>query len=597
MSRRQTSQPRKMTVAGSVYRDLWESSLDVCFFLHCERDAAGRITDFAFDDVNPRGAAALGLAKDAIVGRRLCEVVPIDRGGGLFERYVRVAETGETLDEEFELNLAEIDARWVRQQVIATRNGIAILARDISARKREELGNRLNNAFLQTLIDSLPLLICTRSARPRNFGEVVIWNKAAERITGYTGKEVVGRVLGTDVLPGDDSAMNPIVSGAQGAAPPAEAAYRVVRRDGAARELRFISVPLPDQYGKPEYMLGIAEDTTEHAAALEQVRLASIVFEQATEAIVVSDAQDRVVTVNRAFCTLTGYSEAEIAGRAATDFETTGLGLVDTVTMFEQVEREGFWSGQGAQLRKGGEPFPTWRNVARVTDDAGRTVNYVRIATDITAIEQSREQLERQANHDALTALPNRRLFMDRLTHALERCVRSKQKLALLYIDLDNFKAVNDRLGHGIGDELLKEFANRLSRSARAVDTVCRLSGDEFTIVMENSGHTDLGEAGLVAERIIDALSEPFTLRGHAVTSTASIGISLYPADGENADVLIRNADNALYRAKELGRNRYQYFSGMFDGKPAGGAKKERKLGRAIAKAEQPRPMAKLPGE
>jgi diguanylate cyclase (GGDEF)-like protein/PAS domain S-box-containing protein len=583
MSRRKTPQTHGKTVAGSVYRDLWELSLDACFLLHCERDAAGRITDFVFDDMNPRGAATLGLAKDAIVGRRLREVVPISRGGGLFKRYVHVADTGETLDEECELNLAEIDARWVRQQVIGTRNGVAIIARDISARKREEFDNRRNNAFLQTLIASLPLLICARSLRPRKFGQVVIWNKAAERITGYTEDEVVGRTLGEDVLPDVDSAMNPTVNGVHGGVPPTEVSHRVVRRDGAARELRTIAVPLLDQYGKPEYVLGIAEDITEHAAALEQVRLASIVFEHATEAIVVSDAQDRVVTVNRAFCTLTGYSEGEVAGRMATDFETTDIGLPDTATMFEQVEREGFWSGHGAQLRKSGAPFPTWRNVARVTDDAGRTVNYVRIATDITAIEQVREQLERQANHDALTGLPNRRLFMDRLTHALERCVRSKQKLALLYVDLDNFKAVNDRLGHVIGDELLKEVANRLSRSARAVDTVCRLSGDEFTIVMENSGNIGLGEAGLVAERIIDALSKPFTLSGHTVTSTASIGISLYPADGADADVLIRNADNALYRAKELGKNRYQYFSETLDGKPAGPINIESELGITIA--------------
>ena len=568
MSHRQTPPTRGQTVAESVYRDLWETSLDACFLLHCERDAAGHIADFIFDHLNARGAAALGLAKDAIVGRRLRAVVPISRGGALFKRYVHVAETGETLDEECELNFAEIDARWVRQQVIATRNGIAVIARDISARKLEESVNRQNSAFLQTLIDSLPLLVCARSARPRNFGEVVIWNKAAERITGYTEEEVVGRTLGVDVLP--DITLNPIVSGTHVGAPPVEVSHRVVRRDGAARELRTVAVPLPDRYGKPAYVLGIAEDITEHAAALEQVRLASIVFEHATEAIIVSDAQDRVVTVNRAFCTLTGYAEADVVGRVATDFETTGTGSQDTATMFERVEREGFWSGPGAQLCKSGEPFHTWRNVARVTDDAGHTVNFVRIATDITSIEHSREQLERQANHDALTGLPNRRLFMDRLTHALERCARSNQKLALLYVDLDHFKAINDRLGHVIGDELLKEVANRLSGSARAVDTVCRMSGDEFTIVMEDTGHAGLGEASLVAERIIAAVSQPFTLRGHTVTSAASIGISIYSVDGTDADTLIRNADSAMYRAKELGRNRYQYFSEMLDRKHEG---------------------------
>jgi diguanylate cyclase (GGDEF)-like protein/PAS domain S-box-containing protein len=582
MNRTKLPQLPKRTVTASVYRDLWESSIDASFLLHCDRDAAGQIIDFVFDDANPRGAAALGLAKDAIVGRRLCEVIPISRDGGLFRRYVQVAETGTTLDEECELNLAEIDARWVRQQVIATRNGIAIIARGISARKREELDNRRNNTFLQALIDSLPVLICARSARPRHFGDVVVWNNAAERITGFTEEEVVGHTLGTDVLPGVDFG-NPIVGGVQGRAPPTEYSHRFVRRDGLSRELHTISVALLDAYGKPEYVLDMAEDVTERAAALEQVRLASTVFEHASEAIIVSDAQDRIVTVNPAFLLLTDFSEVEVLGRPATDFETTGNGPQDVVAMLEHVEREGFWSGKGGLLRKNGEPFPTWRNVARVTDGAGHTVNYARIATDITTIEQSRLQLERHANHDVLTGLPNRRLFADRLMHALQICVRSKQVLALLYVDLDNFKAVNDRLGHGIGDELLKEVANRLSHSARAVDTVCRLSGDEFTIVMENAGHTGLGEAAVVARRIIEALSKPFTLGGHTVTVTASIGISRYPADGDSAEVLIRNADRALYRAKDLGRNRYHFFSETPDGNAVGDIGIERNARTAIA--------------
>ena len=192
------------------------------------------------------------------------------------------------------------------------------------------------------------------------------------------------------------------------------------------------------------------------------------------------------------------------------------------------------------------------------------------IADDITELAAARKELELHANHDELTGLPNRRLFLDRLRHALERCARSTQGLALLFIDLDGLKGVNDRLGHGIGDALLKEVGLRLSRSARAVDTVCRLSGDEFTVVMETAGSGTLGEAGAVARRIIDALNEPFELSGHTIGMTASIGISICPADGTDADTLIRHADNALYRAKEWGKNRYEYFSAMLDGDARG---------------------------
>ncbi len=444
MGGRKPKLPRGGATAGSVYRDLWESSLDACFLLRCERDAAGHVTDFVFADMNARGAATLGLAKDAAVGRRLCEVVPIQRGGALYRRYVEVAESGATLDEECELNLAEIDARWIRQQVIATRDGIAIIARDISARKLEEFGNWQSGVFLRALIDSLPVLVSVKSVRPRDFGDVVVWNQAAERITGYTADEVADRTIGAAVPPEVDSATDPLDAGAPGVRPPAETAFTFVTRDGAMRELRAVAVRLPDRYGEPEFVLGIADDITELAAA--------------------------------------------------------------------------------------------------------------------------RKQLEQHANHDALTGLPNRRLFMDRLTHALERCARSAQGLALLFIDLDNFKGVNDRLGHAFGDALLKEVGSRLSRSARTVDTVCRLSGDEFTVVMEDAGSACLREAGIVAARIIDALNKPFVLGTHTINVTASVGISLCPADATDADALIRHADNALYRAKALGKNTYQYFSAIPEG-------------------------------
>ena len=439
------------TVAGSVYRDLWETHLDACYLLSCERDAAGQIVDFVFVDANQRGVAALNLVRAAIIGRKLCDLARLNPESEHFKRYAHVVETGETLDEEGEFQLGEFSAPQIRLRVIATKHGIAIVARDLAI----------------------------------------------------------------------------------------------------------------------------------HAAAPDGVRLAAIVFEHATEAIVVSDAHDRIVTVNQAFCALTGYFQEEVVGRPATDFETTGFDVRDNAKMFEQVASEGSWSGQGTQLRKDDAPFPTWRNVVCVTDDAGQTLNYVRIATDITAIQQSREQFERAANHDSLTGLPNRRLFMDRLSHALALCPRSQQKLAVLFVDLDNFKAVNDRFGHVIGDELLKEVANRLSHSARAVDTVCRLSGDEFTIVMEDLETVDLGAAGLVAKRIIDALSKPFTLSGHTVTASASIGISLYPADGTDAEALIRNADAALYRAKELGRNRYHYYCETIDLAPPGRINIENALGGA----------------
>ncbi len=557
--RRLNPAPRSVTHAATTARAVLETSPDAYFVLRSERDANGHIVDFVFDDVNVRGAAVLGRAREAILGRRLCELVAIHRSSPLFCSYVSVAESGQSRHEEVALNIAEIPARWIRQQVIAVPEGVAVIAQNITDRKSAERGGRQNRAFLQTLVDNLPLLVYAKSAKARSFGELVIWNKAAESITGYSAQEVLGRTY-SDAFPqelGTSSVTLDIrVLGDQA---PVTVEHPFPRRDGSVRALRTHAVSVPDEFDRPEYILGIAEDVTEHKAALEELQLASAVFEHTTEAIIVSDAQDRVLRVNRAFCGMTGFSEDEVVGQRVADYEIAEEGADGMAAIFKEVDERGSWAGAGALRRKVGKPIPCWRNIARVANDAGQVSNYVRIAADITILERSREDLEQQANHDALTGLPNRRLFHDRLAHALERSERSKQSLALLFVDLDGFKTVNDDLGHAVGDLLLKEVANRLSACARKGDTVCRLGGDEFTVIMEASGQKY--EARLVAQRILDAFGQPFILGAHSVTATASIGISVHPDDGDDATLLLRRADRAMYRAKELGKGQYQFYA------------------------------------
>lgn len=561
-------------------RTVLEASSDLYFVLQAEHDAHGRIVDFSFRDINAAAAAAFGRKQDAFPGRRLGHLLGIHRRSALFRGYASVAETGNSRDEEVALKLAGMPPRRIRQQVIPVAQGIAVLGRYVSERPSA----RRNRAFLQTLVDSLPLLVYAKSARPKDFGQLVIWNKAAEAITGYTEGEVLGRTF-SDAFPRELTTPSVTLDiRVLGDQTPVTVEHEFPRRDGSVRTLRTHAVSVPNDLDRAEYIFGISEDVTEHKAAQEALQLASAVFEHTTEAIIVSDADDRILRVNRAFSAMTGYAEADVAGRAVADFEAAAEGQAGSAEIVREAGERGSWTGPGALRRREGNPIPCWRNIACMRNDDGEVSNYVRIVADITVLEETREELEQQANHDALTGLPNRRLFHDRLGHALERAERAKQTLALLFVDLDGFKAVNDEFGHSTGDLLLKEVASRLSACARKEDTVCRLGGDEFTVIMEASGHRY--EASVVAQRILDAFAEPFRIGAHALDTRASIGIALYPDDGRDTAALLKCADAAMYRAKELGKSRYHFHADGGDDTATQPPNLESELAHAIAHEE-----------
>ena len=260
--------------------------------------------------------------------------------------------------------------------------------------------------------------------------------------------------------------------------------------------------------------------------ALEELQLASAVFKHATEAIIVSDAQDRVLRVNRAFCELTGFAEDEVVGRPTAEFELAEENAEDSDTILKEVAERGHWTGPGALRRKFGEPIPCWRNIACVIGDSGEVSIYVRIATDVTTLVRSREELEQQANHDALTGLPNRRLFHDRLAHALAGSERSNETLALLFVDLDGFKAVNDDLGHAVGDLLLEGGPSavgvRTKRRHRLPPRGRRVHGHHGSIGSEARKQPSLPSA--FSTRFASrSSSEPIRSRRRPVSGSASI--------------------------------------------------------------------------
>lgn len=317
---------------------------------------------------------------------------------------------------------------------------------------------------------------------------------------------------------------------------------------------------IPDAEGRPLHFLQFIRDISEQKRAEEELRLAARVFESSAEAILILDEHRRIVNVNTAFSEITGYPPEQVTG-SSTRILDAGRQSVDFYhRLWDRVNRAGQWQGELWGRRYNGEEFPSLVNIAAVRDERGRAINYVVIFRDITEIKRSQEELERLANFDSLTALPNRNLFHDRLRHGLDRARRNRGKLAVVFVDLDNFKVINDTLGHDAGDALLKRVADRLRRCVRSEDTVARLGGDEFVILLEDVA--DITHVADTAQRVNDSLFIPMELDGQEVDITGSIGISVFPDDAEEAGTLLKNADTAMYVAKEQGRNTYRFFTG-----------------------------------
>ncbi len=333
--------------------------------------------------------------------------------------------------------------------------------------------------------------------------------------------------------------------------------YRVVG-EGNVRQLRAVHQTLFDAQGNPVALILEAEDITVNKHAEEQLRITARVFEQAGEAIVVTDPEGIIQTTNVAFAGITGFSVDEALGQPVGRLLKSGRHSQDFYAdMWRALRENGFWQGEIWNRRKNGEVYPEWLTINRVDDAAGHVEHYVSVFSDISDIKNAQRKAEYLAAHDVLTGLPNRTLFHDRLRHALAQARRKKERVALMFIDLDNFKDINDTLGHDVGDELLKQAAGRLQQVMRDVDTVARLGGDEFTAILSDC---DAEAASTVSRRIVDELAASFDIQSRQLFVSASVGVAFFPEDGNDSNALVKAADTAMYRAKELGRNRVEFF-------------------------------------
>ncbi|EJM12356.1 PAS domain S-box/diguanylate cyclase (GGDEF) domain-containing protein [Pseudomonas sp. GM18] len=305
--------------------------------------------------------------------------------------------------------------------------------------------------------------------------------------------------------------------------------------------------------------LGVGAKLRERTADRERLRQAAAVFDCTREGVLVTNSKGLIVHVNRAFMEITGYQCEEVLGQRPSMFKSGHHPPGFYQAMFATLDSLGEWSGEIWNRRKSGEIYPQWQTIRLIHDEQGRLSQYVAVFSDISAIKNSEDELTHLAHHDPLTDLPNRLLFSDRAGQAVASAQVHKRGCALLMIDLDHFKLINDSLGHSVGDQLLKAVAERLKALFGPGITLARFSGDEFAVLAENCPQP--GHAAALAQRVIDGLKEPFQVDGHSLFINASVGISLFPSDALSAEQLLRNADSALFKAKSAGRDGYALYT------------------------------------
>ncbi|TAN52141.1 MAG: EAL domain-containing protein [Rhodospirillales bacterium] len=339
-------------------------------------------------------------------------------------------------------------------------------------------------------------------------------------------------------------------------------------------------VPLDDL----DYVNIYGTDITELYKARQSLQLAASVYETTHDGVVVTDAEGTILSVNAAFSEITGYEAAEAIGQTPRLLKSDHHDQAFYSEMWQTLQADGRWQGELWNRKKSGELFVEWQTISAVRDESGKTIRYVAVFSDVTEARKKDERIKHQAYHDALTGLPNRLLLQDRLAHALDLARRDVMRVAVMFLDLDRFKIINDSLGHDVGDLLLQGVSERLQLCVRKSDTVSRLGGDEFVIILTDFGST--AELAHLADRIVSFITEPFELAGQTLHAGTSIGLAVFPQDGIDANDLLKNADTAMYQAKAAGRSTYRFFDASMNSRAAERLSLEAGLRQALERNE-----------
>ena len=433
--------------------------------------------------------------------------------------------------------------------------GASKIARDISERKQLEA---MQSQF-RAIVDSSDEAIFSQSLD----GTIMSWNAGATAIFGFAAREMIGQPV-TSLLPPvfleqDSRTIQALHSGEKQDCQETS----VTRKDGTVVMVSMTTSPIRNSTNKVTGISRMARDVTSKKIIEARLLLTSSVFTNTTEGILITNSQGYIVEVNDAFVHISGYKREELLNQSPYILRSSIHDPDFIQAAQDTLASVGFFRGEAWSRRKDGCPYAGLLTVNMIRDSSERITHYVALISDITALRLKQEQMEHLAHFDALTDLPNRVLLADRLTQTMAHVLRSGQSLAVLYLDLDYFKEVNDKYGHAIGDQLLMTVAHRMRAAMRSADTLSRIGGDEFVAVLEDVG--TLIECSQLADRILLACAEPVLVDGIMLQMSASIGMTIYPQDDVAPDQLIRHADRAMYEAKQAGRNRVALFDSMLE--------------------------------
>ena len=458
------------------------------------------------------------------------------------------------------LLMADGRIKWVNErcETIYDDQGRALRSmgtvQDITERKRVDETLRDSEERFSKAFHASPLMVSIARASDGRFIDA---NRNYERDFGWKREELIGRTsLDVGLWPDEETRRTwVIVLMRDGRVVDWETTWR--HRNGEQRSIS-ISAETVDVNGE-RCILAFVMDITAKKQAEAAIQLYASAFQHSAEAILISDGDNRILAVNAAFTRLTGYTGDEARGRNPRFLATGQTPAATYREMWAGLHETGFWQGEIWDRRKNGTTYPKWLSLSVIRDAAGEITHYIGSFADISERKVAEERITRLANHDALTGLFNRLSLRERLEQALATVKREHRALAVMFIDMDHFKAINDSLGHAVGDELLLEVARRLRHDVRDSDIVARLGGDDFVVVLTDVEGANA--AARVADKVLRALGQPYRIREHQLHSTPSIGVAFFPIDGDDGETLLKNADTAMYHAKSHGRNNVQFFT------------------------------------